>query len=122
SLPQPVGAAFGAPHLLGLEQIEPGGLGIVEPEAPFAAFDKTAGHLLLQFPVTFVSAGSGLTQQALGFFEAPLVEGLFSLPESEPRESKHEGVSFCFGHQAPVGQAFRPDVRMESLTYGGFVE
>ena len=47
-LPQPVGVAVVAVELLGLEEVVPGGLGVVAPQVPLAALHKAAHHLLEQ--------------------------------------------------------------------------
>ncbi len=58
-------------------------------QVAFAALHKSLGYLLEQLPGTLVPMGGRLTEQALCFLQAPILERLLCLPECQPCEAEH---------------------------------
>ncbi len=81
-LPQAVDALFARSQRLGLEQIAPGSLGVVQIETALASFDKAAGELHHQFMGASMAARAWLFEKAKRLLQAAVFQRLLSLPQS----------------------------------------
>jgi hypothetical protein len=86
-LPQAVGALLGGLKLFGLKQVAPGAFEVVIRQVAFAALHKCPGEPKEEIADTTAPLGGRLSQQALGFFESPVFQGVLSLPQNQPRET-----------------------------------
>jgi hypothetical protein len=79
-LPQPIDAAVAGLQGLGLDQITPGGFGVVGLEPALAALGEGPGQVQHQPMMAAVALCRRLAQKPVGFFEAARPDRLLSLP------------------------------------------
>jgi hypothetical protein len=88
-LPKAFGITMVAVQEFGLKKIVPGRFRVVGSHVAFASFDKAANNVAEEGKRAFVPLGRWLTQNGMGFFEAPILERFLSLPDCQPPETKH---------------------------------